>query len=124
MRHAELGGRLGDFRRRQRAHLRLAGASPECAALVARGADVVRQLTRYQASVEAIPAMGIDIFPVDETTILLGLRHQRRYGLLTNDSLIVASVHEQAVRSLATADERLRIVDDIELFVPTDLSGS
>ena len=89
-----------------------------------RRADVVRQLARYQASVEAIPAMGIDISPVTETTILLGLRHQRRYGLLTNDSLIVASMQQQGVRSLATADERLGIVDEIELFVPADLGGS
>lgn len=87
-------------------------------------ADVVRQLARYQASVEAIPAIGIDISPVSETTILLGLRHQRRYGLLTNDSLVVASMQQQGVRSLATADERLRIVDEIDLFVPADLSGS
>jgi predicted nucleic acid-binding protein len=91
---------------------------------LARRADVVRQLARYQASIEAIPAMDIEISPVTEATILLGLRYQRRYGLLTNDSLVVASMQQQGVRSLATADERLRIVDEIELFVPADLSGA
>ena len=91
---------------------------------LARRPDVVRQLARHEASIEAIPAMGIEITPVTEATILLGLRHQRRYGLLTNDSLIVASMQQQGVRRLATADQRLAVVDEIEIFAPADLSSS
>ena len=91
---------------------------------LARRPDVVRQLVRHEASIEAIPAMGIEITPLTEATILLGLRHQRRYGLLTNDSLIVASMQQQGVRRLATADQLLAVVDEIEVFVPTDLGSS
>jgi predicted nucleic acid-binding protein len=91
---------------------------------LARRPDVVRQLIRHEASVEAIPAMGIEITPLTEATILLGFRHQRRYGLLTNDSLIVASMQQQGVRRLATADQLLSVVDEIELLVPADLSSS
>ena len=91
---------------------------------LARRPDVVRQLAVHEASIQAIPAMQIEITPVTEATILLGLRHQRRYGLLTNDSLIVASMQQQGVRSLATADRRLAIVDEIEVLVPADLSPS
>ena len=56
-----------------------------------------------------------------EATILLGLRHQRRHGLLTNDSLIVASMQQRGVRLLATADRRLASVDEVEIRVPADL---
>jgi len=39
--------------------------------------------------------MGIEIIAVTEATMLRCLRHQRRYGLVTNDSLIVASMHQR-----------------------------
>ena len=89
-----------------------------------RRPDVVRQLATHEASIQAIPAMRIEITAVTEATILLSLRHQRRYGLLTNDSLIVASMQQQGVTFLATADRRLAIVDEIELLVPADLIPS
>jgi predicted nucleic acid-binding protein len=88
---------------------------------LARRPDVVRQLATHDASIQAIPAMGIEIVGVTETTIRLGLRHQGRYGLLTNDSLIVASMQQEGVRLLVTADRRLAIVDEVEIRVPTDL---
>lgn len=89
-----------------------------------RHPDVVRQLVIPETSIQAIPAMGIEITAVTEATILLGLRHQRRYGLLTNDSLIVASMQQQGMRALATADRRLAIVDEIDILVPADLGSS
>jgi len=88
---------------------------------LARRPDVVRQLATYDAGIQAIPAMGIEIIAVTEATMLLGLRHQRRYGLLTNDSLIVASMQERGVRLLVTADRRLAVVGEVEILVPTDL---
>jgi hypothetical protein len=42
---------------------------------------VVRALAIHDTSLQAIPAMGIEIVGVTETTIRLGLRHQRSYGL-------------------------------------------
>jgi predicted nucleic acid-binding protein len=89
-----------------------------------RRPDVVRQLATYEANVQAIPAMGVEITGVTEATILLSLRHQRRFGLLTNDSLIVAGMQQQGVRLLATADRRLAVVDEIDVLVPSDLSSS
>ncbi len=97
-------------------------AAGNVARKLARRPDVVRQLAIHEGSIQAIPAMGIEIVGVTEATMLLGLRHQRRYGLLTNDSLIVASMQQQGVRLLATADRRLAVVDEVEIRVPTDLS--
>ena len=91
---------------------------------LARRPDVVRQLARHAAGVQAIPAMGIEVAAVTEATILLGLRHQGRYGLLTNDSLVVAGMQQLGVRLLATADRRLAAVDEIQILVPADLASS
>ena len=88
---------------------------------LARRPDVVRQLAIHDASIQAIPAMGIEIVGVTEATVRLGLRHQSRYGLLTNDSLVVASMQQRGVRLLATADRRLAVVDEVEIRVPADL---
>jgi predicted nucleic acid-binding protein len=89
---------------------------------LSRRPDVVRRLAVHEASIQAIPSMGIAIIAVTEATVLLGLRHQRRYGLLTNDSLIVASMQQRGVRFLATADRRLASVDEVEILVPADLN--
>ena len=91
---------------------------------LARRPDVVRRLPRHAANVQAMTAMGIGITAVTETTILLGLRYQGRYGLLTNDSLIVASMQQHGITWLATADRRLAAVDEIEILVPADLTSS
>ena len=86
--------------------------------------ELVRRLTVYEASLQAIPSMGVEILALTEAMFQLGLRQQRRYGLLTNDSLIVASMLQQGVRVLATADRRLAIVDELAIVVPTDLASA
>jgi predicted nucleic acid-binding protein len=83
-------------------------AAGNVARKLGRRSDVVRRLVVDDASVQAIPAMGIEIVAVTEATMRLSLRHQSRYGLLTNDSLIVASMQQRGVRLLATADRRRR----------------
>ena len=75
-------------------------AAGNVAQKLARRPDVVRQLAIHDASIQAIPSMGIEIVGVTEATMRLGLRHQSRYGLLTNDSLVVASMQQRGVRLL------------------------
>jgi predicted nucleic acid-binding protein len=88
---------------------------------LARRSDVVRRLTTYEASIHAISSMGVEVMALTEAMIQLGLRHQRRHGLLTNDSLIVATMLPHGLRLLATADRRLAIVEELEIAAPTDL---
>jgi predicted nucleic acid-binding protein len=83
--------------------------------------DLARQLVTYEAAIEAIPSMGVEVTALTEATLLHGLRLQRRYGLLTNDSLVVAAMLRGGFRILATADRHLAAVDEIETAVPTDL---
>ena len=83
--------------------------------------NIVRQLLTYETAIEAIPSMGVEVAALTEAILIHGLRTQRRYGLLTNDSLVVATMLRGGFRMLATADRRLAGVDEIETAVPTDL---
>ena len=65
--------------------------------------------------------MGIEVSPLTEALVMNGLRVQRRYGLLTNDSLIVSAMLSSGVRILATADRRFSTVNEIETAIPGDL---
>lgn len=89
---------------------------------LARRSELVRQLTVYESSIQAISSMGVEILALTEAMILLGLGYQRRYGLLTNDSLIVTTMVQQGLRLLATADRRLAMVRELEIAAPTDLA--
>jgi predicted nucleic acid-binding protein len=83
--------------------------------------NIISQLIAYETDVESIPAMRIEVAAVTEHTFMQAVRLQRRYGLLTNDSMIVATMLRDGFRLLATADRRLASVSDIETAVPTDL---
>jgi predicted nucleic acid-binding protein len=86
-----------------------------------RRPEIVRQLEIYQESVEAIPSMGIEVVAFTEALTVRGLRLQRRYGLLTNDSILVATMLDRGVRLLASADRRLAVAKEVEIAVPEDL---
>jgi predicted nucleic acid-binding protein len=62
--------------------------------------NLIPRLVTYETAVEAIPSMGIEIAPSSEAIVMQGLRLQRRHGLLTNDSLIVAAMLRTGFRML------------------------
>lgn len=88
---------------------------------LATRSNLARQLVTYEADVEAIPAMRIEVAVVTAADLTQAFRFQRRYGLLTNDSLILATMLRDEFRLLATADRRFATVPEIETAVPTDL---
>jgi predicted nucleic acid-binding protein len=83
--------------------------------------DLVRQLSTYETAIESIPAIGIEVSGLTEAIVMNGLRLQRRYGLLTNDSLVVSTMLHNGVSLLATADRRLAAINEIETVIPNDL---
>ncbi len=90
-------------------------------AKLARHPEVVRQLVDYDAAIEAILLMGIEVTTLTERMLTQGLHIQRRYGLLTNDSLTIAGMLEGGFGVLATADRGLAVAREIEIALPTDL---
>ena len=83
--------------------------------------DLVRRLHVYQEQVERIPLMGVDVVPIDFGTLLPSADIRRQYGLLVNDSLVVASARGAGIGHLASADADFHRVKEIKLYQPGDL---
>jgi len=95
------------------------------------GKDVVKKLRAkpavvgglhvYQEQVERIPLMGVDVLPLDIGTLLGSAHFRRQYGLLVNDSLVVAAARGAGVAHLASADPDFGRVKELTLYQPSDL---
>jgi predicted nucleic acid-binding protein len=83
--------------------------------------DLVRQLHIYQEHIERIPLMGVQVLPLEFETLLRSGDIRRRYGLLVNDSLVVAAASGAGITHLASADADFRRVKELKLYRPGDL---
>ncbi len=86
--------------------------------------DVVRQLTEYREYLQRIPLVGIDVLPLDVRLFMGAADVRAETGLLTNDSIIVATMRDAGVSAIATADRDFERVEGIQVFRPTDLGAA
>jgi predicted nucleic acid-binding protein len=86
--------------------------------------DVVRQLTAYLEYLERIPLMGVDVLPLELGTFTRASDVRAATGLLTNDSIIVATMRDAGVTAIATADRDFERVEGITVYRPTDLGAA
>ena len=83
--------------------------------------DVARRLHVYQEQVERIPLMGVNVIAFDLGALLHSADVRRRYGLLVNDSLVVAAAQAAGVEHLASADADFDRVKELRVYRPSDL---
>jgi predicted nucleic acid-binding protein len=86
--------------------------------------DVVTKLRDYIWQVQSIPTWGIDVLPVDLGRALRAADVRSATGLLTNDSIIVATMQDEGLAAIATADGDFERVDGLQVFRPTDLGSA
>jgi predicted nucleic acid-binding protein len=86
--------------------------------------DVVRKLRVYGAQATEIATFGIEILPADLGVCLRAAEFRERFGLLTNDSIVVATMRDAGVTAIATADRDFERVEGISVFRPTDLGAA
>lgn len=86
--------------------------------------DVVRQLRVYGVQASEIATFGIEILSADLGVCLRAGDYRERFGLLTNDSIIVATMRDAGVTAIATADRDFERVEGIEVYRPTDLGAA
>ena len=84
---------------------------------------LVKQLTQYQEDVDKIPQMNLAVLPLTRAIVAASAEVQKSEGLLTNDSFVVAFMHEQGLTKLATANGDFDRVGSIEVYKTTDLAG-
>ena len=82
---------------------------------------VVRSLHLYQEQVEKIPLMGVEVEPLDLQLLLHAAPLRSRYGFLTNDSLIAATLGARDIQAIASGDQDFARLVDVELFCPSDI---
>lgn len=82
---------------------------------------IVRSLSQYEILFEDMLNIGLNIVEVTKNDLLDSLNIQRQYGLLTNDSLIVAVSKRLGVTKLVSADNTFSRLRNITLYTPDDI---
>jgi predicted nucleic acid-binding protein len=88
-----------------------------------RRPDLVRQLREHVVQMECVPRWGIEVLPLDLSRSLRAAAARPSTGLLTNDSLLLATMTDEAIKAIATADSDFDRFADLQVFRPTDLGA-
>ncbi len=80
--------------------------------------EVVRRLTRHLTVASDVRRLGIDILSVTYRELHASKRIRPSFGLLTNDSLIVAVMGRHKLPHLATHDTAFQRVTGLEVWTP------
>jgi predicted nucleic acid-binding protein len=83
---------------------------------------LIRRLQEYQAQIERIPLMSVEVVPVDLGTVFRSANYRSEHGLLFNDSLVVASALDHGIDTLASPDTDFGRVKELKTYTPGDLS--
>lgn len=95
---------------------RIAGPNP--ARKLAERPEVVRDLEGYRTSLAELAAVGLQFEPVTREDVLIGAADlQRRYGLLTNDSIIAACAIRLGADCLVTSDRGFADITELQVMI-------
>ncbi len=85
--------------------------------------DVVRRLSLYRDKIKALATLGLGFEPCTKADLIdMALELQDRYGLLTNDSVILAIAMRIDADALVSPDARFQASQDIRVFAPSDIT--
>jgi predicted nucleic acid-binding protein len=83
--------------------------------------EIITSLANYAEQVKKIPAMNINIVPLTQDLCYQALTWQQQYGLMTNDSILLAACQEYKCWNLASNDRAFAGVREITLWQPADV---
>lgn len=83
--------------------------------------EVVRSLSEYYAHTAKIPEMGISVRPLPEEILAASQQVRRGHGLLVGDSLLLAVMRTEGLRTLATHDADMGQIKAITVAAPADV---
>lgn len=86
--------------------------------------EKIKQLNEYFIYTQKILEMGIAVKPISFEMVLKSHAIRAAYGLMVNDSLIIASIHEEGIKLLATNDEQFSKIEGLVIFKPHDVNIS
>ena len=86
--------------------------------------SIVKKLHVYDENVQQIPLMRVEVRPLELKTLMSASALRAEYGLMVNDSIMVATALSMGVGIIATADRDFRRVSELSVAVPGDLQTS
>jgi predicted nucleic acid-binding protein len=82
---------------------------------------IVQQLRKHAESIHTIRAIHIESVALTTAAVEASAAVRRQYGLLTNDSILVAVMKELGLTRLATLDKDFDRVKELRVYKPTDV---
>ena len=82
---------------------------------------IVASLRDYWTNVQRVFSLNLLFLETEETILRQAQVERQNAGLLTIDSVIVASMKEYGIPMLATGDQDFNRINGIQVFRPTDL---
>ena len=92
--------------------------SPETVNYLKRHPEAGKELRQHLAVATRIYRLGAEILPVSYKNLHRSNRVRQQYGLMTNDSLIVAVMQQHRLRHLATHDRDFARVSTLHVWRP------
>jgi predicted nucleic acid-binding protein len=84
--------------------------------------DAVRGLSLYRAKVQALVDLGLGFETCTQDDLIKSaFKLQEKYGLLTNDAVVLAVAIRLKADALVSTDHGFRSISDMAVFYPTDL---
>jgi predicted nucleic acid-binding protein len=83
--------------------------------------EEVKRLTDYWINTQRLLALNLVLIPIEEKIVVGAQKERLDAGLLTNDSVIVATMREYGISKIATKDKMFDTVNGLDVFAPTDV---
>ncbi len=83
--------------------------------------EKIKELNEYNINTQKIKDMGITVYPISYEMFIKSYPFRLKYGLMVNDSVILASMQEQGIKSLASNDEEFFKIEGLSVFNPEDV---
>jgi predicted nucleic acid-binding protein len=93
--------------------------SAEAVALLKQRPDLVPQLTRYRTILRDLRQARVDILSLTYRDLHASRQSREQFGLMVNDSLIVAVMQRERITFLATNDPDFARVPGLAIRIPT-----
>lgn len=83
--------------------------------------EIIRKLSDYNRDVAKISTMNIEVLNSTRLSLERSAHIRETVGLLTNDSLILATMKEMSLTKLATNDQDFERINWVDVYTPTDI---
>lgn len=80
--------------------------------------QIIQSLSRFRRAVDALPRFGIKVLVPPSTIVSTAAAVSQRYGLLSGDALIVATMQQFGISSIASHDSDFDRVPGLVRYAP------